>query len=99
MNFVRGYVLNRFKLGSDKEITNIPLDSGKVLNLQGKQVAVYKDKDGNVKKVSGVCTHQGCIIDWNNTDKTWDCPCHGSRFTTSGEVINGPAEKPLEKLD
>jgi len=48
-----------------------------------------------VHTVSPVCTHAGCIVQWNAAEKTWDCPCHGSRFTTDGRVIEGPAVKGL----
>ena len=58
---------------------------------------MYKDAAGKVTAVSAVCTHMGCIVGWNGKDKTWDCPCHGSRFEKEGKVINGPAVKDLPK--
>ncbi len=60
------------------------------------QVAVYRDEDGELHKVSAVCTHLGCIVAWNNAERTWDCPCHGSRFGFDGTVVQGPAVKDLE---
>ncbi|HEX2195523.1 MAG TPA: FAD-dependent oxidoreductase [Actinomycetota bacterium] len=63
------------------------------------QVAVYRDEDGELHKVSAVCTHLGCIVTWNNAEKTWDCPCHGSRYDFEGKVIQGPAVKDLEPKD
>jgi glycine/D-amino acid oxidase-like deaminating enzyme/nitrite reductase/ring-hydroxylating ferredoxin subunit len=71
---------------------------GKVLKLEGKKVAAYRDEKGRVTQCSPVCPHLGCIVDWNNAEKTWDCPCHGSRFQPTGEVISGPAEEPLEAI-
>jgi glycine/D-amino acid oxidase-like deaminating enzyme/nitrite reductase/ring-hydroxylating ferredoxin subunit len=72
---------------------------GAVIRRGIKKIAVYRDIDGNVFKRSAVCTHMGCIVRFNTLEKTWDCPCHGSRFTTSGEPINSPAIKALEILD
>ncbi|MFA5810520.1 MAG: FAD-dependent oxidoreductase [Thermoleophilia bacterium] len=72
---------------------------GKVLDLDGAKVAVYKDDEGNVSGISAKCTHMGCVIDFNAREKTWDCPCHGSRFSTDGNVIRGPALVDLEKVD
>ncbi len=59
------------------------------------KVAVYRDEEGVYHAVSAVCPHLGGIVHWNDSEKTWDCPCHGSRFTRYGEAINGPANRPL----
>jgi glycine/D-amino acid oxidase-like deaminating enzyme/nitrite reductase/ring-hydroxylating ferredoxin subunit len=66
-----------------------------ILKIEGHNVAAFKDEKGNVHAVSAVCSHMGCLAGWNETDQTWDCPCHGSRFDLAGEVIHGPAVKPL----
>ena len=66
-----------------------------IMKVDGENVAAFKDEAGTVHAVSAVCTHMGCLVGWNATDRTWDCPCHGSRFELSGEVIHGPATKPL----
>lgn len=71
---------------------------GTVLSESGRQVACSRDEHGEVHKVSAVCTHMGCLVRWNGAEKTWDCPCHGSRFLPTGDVIGGPAEIPLEKI-
>jgi Rieske Fe-S protein len=63
-----------------------------------KKIAVYKDKTGALHMRSAVCPHLYCIVDWNDTEKTWDCPCHGSRFDRYGKVINGPAVSDLSEL-
>lgn len=76
----------------------LPSDSGKIFNINGTNVAVYKDEHGIIHKLSPVCTHMGCTVAWNSSAKTWDCPCHGSRYAKDGNVINGPAKKPLKKL-
>jgi glycine/D-amino acid oxidase-like deaminating enzyme/nitrite reductase/ring-hydroxylating ferredoxin subunit len=70
--------------------------TGDVLNLDGKKRAVYCDEHGKRTVLSPICPHMGCIVAWNQAEKTWDCPCHGSRFTATGEVIAGPAESNLE---
>ncbi|HEY0112755.1 MAG TPA: FAD-dependent oxidoreductase [Allosphingosinicella sp.] len=66
-----------------------------IMKIDGENVAAFKDEQGKVYAVSAVCTHMGCLVGWNATDRTWDCPCHGSRFELSGEVIHGPATQPL----
>lgn len=61
-------------------------------------VAVFRDERGGLHRRSAVCTHLGCIVNWNGTERTWDCPCHGSRFDIDGNVIAAPARKPLGTL-
>ena len=88
-------VRDRFAGTEGKSLRSVPRGSGKVLDLNGQAVAVYRDERGVVTKRSAVCTHMGCHVDWNGAERTWDCPCHGSRFKTGGAVIAGPAESPL----
>lgn len=71
---------------------------GKVLRLKGRRAAVYRDEAGKLHAVSASCTHMGCLVHFNAAEKTWDCPCHGSRFTPEGKVVAGPAEEPLEPI-
>lgn len=72
---------------------------GKIVRLGLSKVAVYRNEKGKLSVKSAVCTHMGCIVRWNATEKTWDCPCHGSRFHPTGEVMAGPAETPLAEKD
>jgi Rieske Fe-S protein len=74
---------------------NIQNGTGAIVTLKGKKVAAYKDDQGNLHLLSPVCTHLGCIVGYNETEKTWDCPCHGSRFHLDGTLLNGPAQRPL----
>ena len=61
------------------------------------KLAVYRDENGEYHRRSAVCPHLGCVVSWNSTEKSWDCPCHGSRFDPYGVVINGPANHNLDK--
>lgn len=78
---------------------DLAMDEGKVLSQKGRNIAVYKDKSGKIFTLSAVCTHLGCTVTWNIKDKTWDCPCHGSRFDIRGKVIKGPAIKNLPEVN
>jgi glycine/D-amino acid oxidase-like deaminating enzyme/nitrite reductase/ring-hydroxylating ferredoxin subunit len=81
-----------------KSVDNLKNGGGKVITLKGKEVAVYKDESGNIHALSAICTHMGCTVGWNDKDKTWDCPCHGSRYSAEGKVIHGPTVKNLNKI-
>ncbi len=70
-------------------------DSGRVVRRGLKRIAIYCDTKGAKHELSAVCRHKGCIVAWNPTEKTWDCPCHGSRYETDGTVINGPSSADL----
>lgn len=83
---------------SNKTIESLKNDEGAVLTLEGKKVAVYKSIGGKIDKLSPVCKHLGCIVDFNQKEKTWDCPCHGSRYKADGTVLKGPSTKNLDKL-
>lgn len=63
------------------------------------KVAVYRDESGALSKCSAVCTHLGCIVQWNPVERSWDCPCHGSRFDPHGRVVMGPAIDDLAKTE
>ena len=77
----------------------VPRGQGKIIERNGAKVAAYRDTDGSVSLRSAICTHMGCVVAWNSAEQTWDCPCHGSRFTPAGDVISGPAEAPLPKVE
>lgn len=82
-----------------KEIDQLHTGEGAVLSKGLKRYAVYKDEEDHVHVYSAMCPHLGCVVQWNAEEKTFDCPCHGSRFTKEGEVINGPAVTDLKKIN
>lgn len=71
---------------------------GAIVEVNGKKIAAYKNNKNELIQLSPVCTHLGCIVGWNGKEKTWDCPCHGSRYEADGTVKNGPAKKNLKKI-
>ena len=73
--------------------TDPPRNAGKVLT--DRHVALYRDREGGLHALSSVCTHMGCDVVWDDRDKAWACPCHGSRFAPAGDIIHGPAMQPL----
>jgi Rieske Fe-S protein len=90
---------DRFAGAEGKSTRAVKPGRGKVIEHQGQNVAAYRSPDGVLSMVSATCTHMGCNVRWNDAERTWDCPCHGSRFTPEGRVISGPAEKPLPEVD
>lgn len=79
-----------------EEIAN---DSGSIIEVNGQKVGIYKDSNGKIFAVKPICTHLGCLLSWNDVDKTWDCPCHGSRFNFDGKNLYDPAFKDLDVFD
>ncbi|AEI48946.1 FAD-dependent oxidoreductase [Runella slithyformis] len=93
------FILDRFTVHALTSVNELANDSGIVAETEGKKIAVYKDKEGTVSALNPICTHAGCIVSWNNEEKSWDCPCHGARFDTHGKVLTGPARKHLTPID
>jgi len=85
--------------GEISDVSKIPAASGAILRKGLKKLALYRDESGTLHQMSAVCPHLGCIVDWNPVEASWDCPCHGSRFTPLGEVMNGPALAGLTKVE
>ena len=80
-------------------IDNIKNDEGGIIEKDGEKIGVYKDIEGKIYAVKPICTHLGCLLNWNSADKTWDCPCHASRFDYKGKNIYNPALKDLKKIE
>jgi glycine/D-amino acid oxidase-like deaminating enzyme/nitrite reductase/ring-hydroxylating ferredoxin subunit len=92
---VAAHLVSGYLSRKPKSFDELAPGDAAIMKIDGDNVAAFRDEQGQVHAVSAVCTHMGCIVGWNATDRTWDCPCHGSRFELSGEVIHGPATKPL----
>lgn len=88
--------LKDYPLFNSEKYKDIKPGEGKVIEINNEKCGVSRDKNNKLHVVSAVCTHMKCIVGWNNAEMTWDCPCHGSRFTQTGEVIEGPANDNLE---
>jgi glycine/D-amino acid oxidase-like deaminating enzyme/nitrite reductase/ring-hydroxylating ferredoxin subunit len=91
------FVADRLTPHRAAQLGDLPADSGRVERLDGKQVAVYRDLRGDLHLLSARCTHMGCIVAWNDAEKTWDCPCHGGRFHPTGKVLYGPPTTDLPR--
>jgi glycine/D-amino acid oxidase-like deaminating enzyme/nitrite reductase/ring-hydroxylating ferredoxin subunit len=91
-------VADRFQRSEARSTREVKRGEGKLLRRDGQVIACSRDETGKLSQVSAVCTHMGCLVHWNNAEHTWDCPCHGSRFQPSGDVLAGPAEEPLAQI-
>jgi glycine/D-amino acid oxidase-like deaminating enzyme/nitrite reductase/ring-hydroxylating ferredoxin subunit len=95
----RHFVGDRIRSSHVDSLDEITADTGAVIRVGGEQRAVYRDEAGTLHALSARCTHLGCIVHFNDTERAWECPCHGSRFDIDGSVIQGPANKPLQRRD
>lgn len=93
----KSLIIEKIEIPKEK-LNDIKEDEGGIIEIDGKKVGVYKNKEGKVFKVKPVCTHLGCELSWNNLEKTWDCACHGSRFSYDGKSIYAPSINDLEKM-
>ena len=91
-------VINKLK-DSDKSLSNIKNDDGKIIEIDNKKIGAYRDNNGNLHLVKPFCSHLGCELTFNNLEKTWDCPCHGSKFNFDGKSLYSPGINDLEKYD
>ena len=96
---VAGHFIGDRLRGQADSVDDIAPGSGAVLRVGGERCAVHRDDAGKLHAVSAQCTHLGCIVHFNDAERAWECPCHGSRFAVDGTVIQGPANRPLERKD
>lgn len=85
--------------GDVDSVDEIKPGAGAVIRRGALKVATYRDESGRVHERSAICRHLGCVVDWNTLEKTWDCPCHGSRYDALGKVIQGPANSDLPDVE
>jgi glycine/D-amino acid oxidase-like deaminating enzyme/nitrite reductase/ring-hydroxylating ferredoxin subunit len=91
------YVKDHVSPGEVRSVDEIAPGTGALMRRGKSKLAVYRDDTGKIHEFSAACTHLKCIVEWNSAEKSWDCPCHGSRFDALGKVMNGPAINDLEE--
>jgi glycine/D-amino acid oxidase-like deaminating enzyme/nitrite reductase/ring-hydroxylating ferredoxin subunit len=96
-NVALRFVGDRLTKRGGRDAAELQPGEGDIAQLGGQKVAAFRDEEGALHAVSPVCTHMGCQLNWNSGDRSWDCPCHGSRFSPDGEILHGPAVSPLER--
>ena len=90
-------VMDKLKIPEDT-LHSIPKGEGRIVEVENTKIGVFRDENGKFYAVKPVCTHLGCELSWNNLEKTWDCPCHGSRFRYDGKSLYDPSIKDLELI-
>ena len=97
LNVAAQYVKGYAGRGDVADEADIAPGTGAIVSRGLSKIAVYRDEQGQLHERSAVCTHLGCIVQWNPAERTWDCPCHGSRFACDGTVVTGPAVRDLDR--
>ncbi|HLN21097.1 MAG TPA: FAD-dependent oxidoreductase [Bacteroidales bacterium] len=92
------HLVNDYVIKEPAKLSSIMRGEGRIVEIKGKMAAASRDDSGNLQIVSAVCPHLGCQVHWNIAEKSWDCPCHGSRFAADGSFLEGPAFSDLEKF-
>lgn len=98
-NAIKHFVTDKLSLEKINELENMPLEEGRIVKYKGQALAIYRNNDGSFNCLNSICPHMGCTVAWNPSERSWDCPCHGSRFDVDGNMLNGPATTGLSKLD
>jgi Rieske Fe-S protein len=98
LNVAKHFVADRFKGETIDSLQEIPAGEGRLVWYGGQQLAVFREPNGQMHTLSPVCTHLGCHVQWNEAEQTWDCPCHGGRFSALGERLYGPPASDLKKI-
>jgi Rieske Fe-S protein len=99
VDFPAHLVVDRLKGAEADSYEEVGRGQGRIVKVKGHKVAAFRDQHGRMHALDPVCTHLGCLVQFNDAEQTWDCPCHGSRFQTDGTVINGPAVKGLSPAE
>lgn len=99
LNVAKNLIGGKLEQPEKEEDIKLSPGEGKVVELYGKRAGAYRDDDGILYIVNTTCTHMGCELNWNPAERTWDCPCHGSRFSYEGKIVEGPAVKELNMDD
>jgi Rieske Fe-S protein len=95
-NVAERFVGDRLRSFNAPDLEKLTPGEGDLVSHNGERMAAYRDESGEVHACSALCTHMGCVVQWNTAEKSWDCPCHGSRFSHRGEILQGPAVEPLQ---
>jgi glycine/D-amino acid oxidase-like deaminating enzyme/nitrite reductase/ring-hydroxylating ferredoxin subunit len=93
------FVADRFGIKETDSLKRLRPGTGRLVEVDGKKIAAYRNEKGEIFALSPVCTHAGCIVNWNGEEKSWDCPCHGARYDIYGTVLTGPAVNALSKVE
>ena len=91
-------IVSQFKIPQEK-LSNISIGEGGIVEIEGQKIGIYRDENNKIFAIKPTCSHLGCELTWNNLEKTWDCPCHGSRFTYTGKSIYDPSIRNLQRIE
>jgi glycine/D-amino acid oxidase-like deaminating enzyme/nitrite reductase/ring-hydroxylating ferredoxin subunit len=92
------FIADRIGIPETDSLNRLKPGTGKVVDIEGRKVAAYKDDEGVIHTLNPVCTHAKCMVNWNSEEKSWDCPCHGARYDIFGKVLTGPATIDLQQI-
>jgi Rieske Fe-S protein len=95
---IKNFVTGKFSAKKLDEIAGIAADEAAIVKYENHTIGLYKDINHQLHAIDPGCTHINCTVKWNDAEKSWDCPCHGSRFSIDGEVLTGPAQKNLHQV-